>query len=428
MRYQKFLLAFVILPFVGVIHGQTLNPTELQQWLKDREQGTRHFLLVDVRTPAEYRAGFIPGTDTLLPLQDFQMGNVVVPVNPQKDTVVVYCRTGHRAGIVQNLLKKQGFRFVFNGLGIVQWKDAGYSLTTEKPPSVPPIFYTLRGMGAVGLLAKTRTPETWQAGKNMTYITVTPDGQTVLATSSAENKVYVFSTKDGTLLRTISVGKSPKGVKVSPNGKVALVAEEGDGTLGVIDLQTWKGVRTIPVGSQPHNIVFTPDGSRAFVTIQGDDAVVEVDLQGFKVERRLEIQGSPHNLDLTPDGRYLLTANRQRNDVAVVDVAKWKIIQRIPVSPGHHGIDVTPDGRYALVTGIGADTLNLIDLKALKRVKTVVVGKGPHGVRASPDGTRAYVAVAFTNEIVEVEIPSLRILRRYPTAEIPFWIAVPGNP
>ncbi len=424
---SRFLFAILMLPLQGAA-GQTLNPPDLQLWLRERTEGTRHFLLIDVRTPGEHANGFIPGTDTLFPLQDFQMGKVQVPVDPKTDTVVVYCRTGHRAGIVQNLLKQQGFRFVFNGLGIVQWQGAGYPLIQGQRASQPPVFYTLRGEGAIGMLAQARTPRVWNAGKNMTYLTITPDGQKILASSPAEDRVYVLSALTGKPIQIIPVGKTPKGIKAGPNGQIALVAEEGNNTLGVIDLKTWQRIREIPVGTKPHNIVFNHTGTRAYVTVQGDDRIAEVDLQAFKVLRSINVDGAPHNLDITPDDQRLLVANMQSNDVAVIDLEAWKIIQRIPVSPGHHGVDITPDGRYALVTGIGADTLNLIDLKTLKRVKTVVVGKGPHGVRATPSGDRAFVALALQNEVVEVSLPDFKVVQRYPTKAGPFWITVQGNP
>lgn len=124
--------ALVLGILTGLLGAQTLQPQELAQWLKDREEGKKHFLLVDVRTPQEHEQGFIPGTDTLIPLSLFQRGEVSLPINPEKDTLVVYCRTGRRSGIVQRMLESQGFKWVYNGLGIMQWQQAGYSLTTGK--------------------------------------------------------------------------------------------------------------------------------------------------------------------------------------------------------------------------------------------------------------------------------------------------------
>ncbi len=420
---MRFLFAWALL---GSLGAQTLAPETLARWLQERTQDKRHFLLVDVRTPGEHALGIIPGTDTLLPLAEIRQGTVQIPAAPSSDTVVLYCRTGRRAGVAQALLRQQGYMWVFNALGVRQWQQAGNPLVAPGPsPGSRRIFVTLRGAGALRALDPGDSWRAWPAGEGITYVAVSPD--TVLVTSSVESKVYVFSSS-GDLLKTLKVGKTPKGIKISPTGTLALVAEEGAGTVGFLDLQKGQRVAGIPVGRKPHNVVFAPDGRYAYVTVQGSNRIAEILIAERRITRTLTVKEGPHNLDLTPDEKFLLVANMRSNDVAVIDLHAWKVVKKIPVSPGHHGIDVVPTGDYALVTGIGADTLNLISLKTLERIRAVPVGKGPHGVRADPQGKRAYVALAFANELAVVALPSLRVIRRVPTEAVPFWIAIPGNP
>jgi len=56
------------------------------------------------------------------------------------------------------------------------------------------------------------------------------------------------------------------------------------------------------------------------------------------------------------------------------------------------------------------------------------VGQGPHGIRTSSDGSILYVAVTQTNEIVQINTESLEITNILKTGNMPFWIAVSGNP
>lgn len=123
---KKFILFSVLFPYLLI--SQELKPKELKKWLRLREKGEKHFVLIDVRTPPEHEAGFIPGTDTLIPLQVIMEKFSKLKIDPEKDTLVLYCRTGHRAGIAQKIFKKKGFKNVFNGLGIFQWKEAGFKL------------------------------------------------------------------------------------------------------------------------------------------------------------------------------------------------------------------------------------------------------------------------------------------------------------
>lgn len=65
--------------------------------------------LVDVRTPAEFTAGHIPGAINI-PVQqlDTRMGEL----EPREAAVVVYCRSGHRSGNATRMLKSAGFAAV----------------------------------------------------------------------------------------------------------------------------------------------------------------------------------------------------------------------------------------------------------------------------------------------------------------------------
>jgi rhodanese-related sulfurtransferase len=125
-KMKKFILFLVLFPYLLI--SQELKPEELKKWIELREKGKKHFVLIDVRTPEEHEAGFIPGTDTLIPLQVIMEKFPKLKFDPEKDTIVLYCRTGHRAGIAQKIFKENGFKNVFNGLGIFQWKEAGFKL------------------------------------------------------------------------------------------------------------------------------------------------------------------------------------------------------------------------------------------------------------------------------------------------------------
>jgi len=129
----------MVLGLAMPLGAQDLSPAALRDLLRAREEGKAHFVLVDVRTPQEHEAGFIEGTDLLLPLQVLKARYKLLldslKVDPKKDTVIVYCRSGNRAGVAKKILKGKGFKHVLNGGGIVQWKLAGYELAL--PASSP---------------------------------------------------------------------------------------------------------------------------------------------------------------------------------------------------------------------------------------------------------------------------------------------------
>jgi YVTN family beta-propeller protein len=61
-------------------------------------------------------------------------------------------------------------------------------------------------------------------------------------------------------------------------------------------------------------------------------------------------------------------------------------------------------------------------------IKQITVGDGPHGLRTDSSGTKLYVGVTQTNEVVVIDIETLEITDRLNPGNVPFWIAIPGNP
>ena len=83
------------------------------------EEGT-DYLIVDVRTKAEYDAGHIPGA-ILLPSEDIKEGKLDA-LPDQRQKMMIYCRTGRRSAASAEILAKKGYTNVCDIGGIVDWK------------------------------------------------------------------------------------------------------------------------------------------------------------------------------------------------------------------------------------------------------------------------------------------------------------------
>ena len=90
----------------------------------DINQGVQEYknaagaVLLDVRTPQEYREGHIPSSQNV-PLQQLDK---VEEVTENKDTVLyVYCRSGARSRQAVSLLKHMGYTNVHNIGGIAAY-------------------------------------------------------------------------------------------------------------------------------------------------------------------------------------------------------------------------------------------------------------------------------------------------------------------
>lgn len=93
----------------------TITPDELLSKLENKESG----VILDVREPAEYAFGHIPGALSI-PYGDLEKR--ISELNPD-DEVYVVCRTGNRSDLASQLLSEKGFKAVKNVTsGMEGWK------------------------------------------------------------------------------------------------------------------------------------------------------------------------------------------------------------------------------------------------------------------------------------------------------------------
>ncbi len=87
-----------------------------------------HVVIIDVRTPDEYNAGTIPGTDYNIDYR--HIGQIKqLDIDPKKDTIVVFCRSGRRAKIAYHALRDMGYKNVRLYAGsLIDWTQKGNQL------------------------------------------------------------------------------------------------------------------------------------------------------------------------------------------------------------------------------------------------------------------------------------------------------------
>ncbi|HET7682213.1 MAG TPA: adenylyltransferase/sulfurtransferase MoeZ [Marmoricola sp.] len=103
--------------------GSTISVTQLEHMLKEREEGSRDFVLVDVREPNEYEINKIPGS-VLIPKGEFLNGNALeqLPTVDSGTQVVLHCKSGVRSAEALAVVKGAGYDdAVHVGGGVVAW-------------------------------------------------------------------------------------------------------------------------------------------------------------------------------------------------------------------------------------------------------------------------------------------------------------------
>jgi len=105
---------------------RAITPAELVT----RMEGPDAPVILDVRSPEEYTDGHIPGA---INVPYDQIGARIGSLEEYRDgDLVVYCRTGRRAGVAERALREAGFEQIWDLEGhMVAWREA------ELPLAVP---------------------------------------------------------------------------------------------------------------------------------------------------------------------------------------------------------------------------------------------------------------------------------------------------
>ncbi len=100
--------------------GSTISVVQLEHMLKERAEGARDFVLIDVREPNEYEINQIPDS-ILIPKGEFLNGNALEQL-PSDKQVVMYCKTGVRSAETLAIVKGAGYAdAVHVGGGVAAW-------------------------------------------------------------------------------------------------------------------------------------------------------------------------------------------------------------------------------------------------------------------------------------------------------------------
>ena len=130
-RIVGFLLA-TLASVVALAAEPALAPISQEALLERQEKGDETLYVLDVRSPEEYASGHVPGA---INIPYDQIASRIAEV-PKDQDVVLYCKSGRRAGIAAEVLAGQGYERLQHLEGdIVAWVEKGRPVETPKDPS-----------------------------------------------------------------------------------------------------------------------------------------------------------------------------------------------------------------------------------------------------------------------------------------------------
>ena len=99
--------------------------TDVEEFSQILKNGGNDYVLVDVRTPAEYEEAHLKGAINIDVKDSLTFMSKVKEQLPKDKTIMVYCRSGHRSSMAADKLGANGYKVINLGGGITAWKKAG---------------------------------------------------------------------------------------------------------------------------------------------------------------------------------------------------------------------------------------------------------------------------------------------------------------
>lgn len=233
---------------------------------------------------------------------------------------------------------------------------------------------------------------------------VTPDGKTLLVTTSTPSLVKVDIQSLTQTPITNGITSILIDIAITPDGKKAYLVDETNSTLVIIDLTTNQADPDSPIALpfSPSAIALTPDGTVAIVLGETANCVAVVDLKtnSFVSQTNLILPALsfPSSLAITPDGQKVYVGIS--NTSPVLNMILPYAIQGLTITPeaaipldvqdmSVAAIAFTPDGNSAYVVNLISNTITEISnvkTAPLATFSTSINANGGAGdVKITPD-------------------------------------------
>jgi DNA-binding beta-propeller fold protein YncE len=195
-----------------------------------------------------------------------------------------------------------------------------------------------------------------------------------------------YASEDDRVLGQVGLGLFPATADVSPDGNFLYVVNfnlHGDpvpSSVSVVDTNAMLEIARIPTCVMPHGSRVTRDGSHQYSACMMDDLLVEIDAERMKVSRTFRV-----------------TAGKEQGFEGMAPRPSSRDESHAPEQPTASQESASSDPHAGMNMSMSSATCS------------------PTWAQPSIDATRIYVACNKSNEIVEVDAKTWKLVRRIPS-------------
>ena len=253
-------------------------------------------------------------------------------------------------------------------------------------------------------------------------LTVSPDGKywfLTLAHGNPFGTIYKFSTETNQVVGQTTLGLFPATMQISTATGLLYCVNfnlHGDmvpSTVSVVDPETMTELKRITTGAMPHGSRISPDGMKHYSVAMMSGELFEIDALNLKINRVLELDQADDTMDhskmdhskmdhskMDHDGHAKADHDKMdhaKMDHSKMDHSKMDHSDHSKMAGMKHSkvkptwVIPHPELQKVYVAGNGADEVMEVDLESWKVTRRFPTGKGPYNVVVTPDGKKMVV-------------------------------------
>lgn len=297
-------------------------------------------------------------------------------------------------------------------------------------------------------------------------LAISPDNEKIYVSGGQENKIYIFSSKNGEKLDSINCSFKDENfdyshgyigdLTITKDGARIYAVDQINFRVVVLDAVKNKLVHSIPVGRYPFGIVLSPDEQKVYVANVGMyeytriPGLTEHNLKEKALKspafgygtKEAELGIKNDTVDIPGLGPQNAVESFSVFTIDVSDLENPKVIAKnktghlvgdlvdgVPAVGGSSPNSLAATDEYVFVSNGNNDNISVIDVQKdaivqhiyLKPEKRLASFRGviPFGLDVSPDQKRLYVAEAGLNAVGVIDIATMKVIGHIPTGWFP---------
>ena len=167
------------------------------------------------------------------------------------------------------------------------------------------------------------------AGKRISALTRTPNGQLGFCAYRDGHRLAVIDLGNDQKIKQLALGRQPSRPWGTADGRFMLIANHGDRTISVVDTQALEVIATLPGAKDITAINPGWFESVAFAISRSENKAIILDLMKLEKAGEIPLASGPGPGVVTHDGKKLYVALSQTNQVAVIDTPARRLAKRI---------------------------------------------------------------------------------------------------